>query len=146
MTNGETKSGDQASENKSFHDHINPLLAGLFYPSESDEPFEPVTCYLDQVEPLTGTQIKDWLMLPPSVYVEEVPEGEFWEPVVTGQDWYTDDERASTARFQQLKKVLDGELTVRQVFRVGETEIDAYLLGRRADGSRAGLKTKIVQT
>lgn len=146
MTNEEPKSSDPASESSSFPDHINPLLAGLFYPSESDEPIEPVTCYLNQAEPLTDTQLKDWLMLPPSTYVAEKPENEFWEPVITEQDWHTDEDRAITARFQQLKKTLEDELTGRQVFYVGETEIDVYLLGRRADGERVGIKTMIVQT
>lgn len=130
----------------SFPDLINPLLTGLFYPSESDEPVELTTCYLNQTEPLTVSQIKDWLMLPPSAGVEETPEADFWEPVVTEQDWYGDDEKARTAQFGQLKKALETELTGRQVFRVGETEIDVYLLGRPKNGDRAGIKTKIVQT
>lgn len=146
MTNEEPKSSGPTEENRSFPEQINPLLPGLFYPGESDEPIEPVTCYLDQAEPLTDSQVKDWLMLPPSVYVEQTPEGEFWEPVIAEQDWYGDDEKARTARFQQLKTLLDKTLTGRQVFRVGETEIDLYLLGRQADGSRAGIKTTTVQT
>ncbi|GAB3643735.1 hypothetical protein GCM10027423_43720 [Spirosoma arcticum] len=146
MTNEEPKPSDPASESRPFPDHINPLLAGLFYPSESDEPIEPVTCYLNQAELLTDSQLKDWLMLPPSTYVDERPENEFWEPVITEQDWHGDEDRSITARFQQLKEMLDNELTGRQVFYVGETEIDVYLLGRRADGERVGIKTMIVQT
>ncbi|MDB5240512.1 MAG: nuclease [Spirosoma sp.] len=147
MTNEEPKRSDTAAEIKPlFTDEINPLLADLFYPSESDEPIEPVTCYLNQPEPLTVSQIKDWLMLPPSVYVEERPETEFWAPITTEQDWYDDEEKARTARSGQLKKRLEDELTVRQVFRVGESEIDVYLLGRQADGQRAGIKTKVVAT
>lgn len=147
MTSEDPAPSDPAANDTSFPDHINPLLAGLFYPSESDEPIEPVTGDLRQAEPLTNSQLKDWLGLPPSVPVAEVPEAYFWEPVVTEeQDWYGDEERAVAARFQQLKKVLEDELTVRQVFHVGETEIDVYLLGRRVDGTRAGIKTKIVQT
>ena len=146
MTNEEPKNNDPVTQSKSFHDQINPLLAGLFYPSESDEPVEPLTCYLDQPELLTVSQIKDWLMLPPSVCVDEMPETEFWEPVITEQDWYDDVEKAVTARFQQLRSLVECELTERQVFRVGETEVDLYLLGRLADGTRAGIKTRIVET
>lgn len=146
MTNEDPERNDPTADDTSFPDHINPLLAGLFYPSESDEPIEPVTCYLRQAEPLTNSQLRDWLMLPPSVRVEEVPEAHFWEPVVTEQDWYGDEERAIAARFRQLRQDLENELTGRQVFRVGQTEIDVYLLGRRADGQRVGIKTMIVQT
>ena len=146
MTNEGPKSSDLTSETASFSDKLTPLLVDLFYPSESDEPVEPVTCHLKQPEPLTVSQIKDWQMLPPSVYVEETSEAEFWEPVVMDEDWYGEEEKARTATFQKLKQLIEKELTVRQVFRVGESEMDVYLIGRRADGERVGVKTKIVQT
>jgi Nuclease A inhibitor-like protein len=147
MTNEESKSTESVSENEpSFCDQINPLLTGLFYPSESDEPIEAVTCYLNQPEPLTVSQVKDWQMLPPAIYVDELPEAEFWQPVTTDEEWYTDEEKRRTTQFQQLKTTVETELTVRQVFRVGETERDVYLLGRQVNGERAGFRTKIVQT
>ena len=118
----------------------------LLYPSESDEPLEFVTCYLDQEEPLTVSQIRDWQMLPPSVWVEEIPEADFWVPVTMIEDWYDDEEKARTEKFRQLKAFVQNELTVRQVFRTGTVEIDVYLLGRQTDGQRAGLKTKVVET
>lgn len=147
MTNEEPKSTESVSESKpSFYDQINPLLTGLFYPSESDEPIEAVTCYLGQPEPLTVSQLKDWQMLPPAVYVDERPETEFWEPVTTDEEWYNEEEKQRTTQFKELKKTVETELTVRQVFCVGESEQDVYLLGRLANGERAGFKTKIVQT
>ena len=146
MTNEEPKSSGTSTENKSFSDQINPLLTDLLYPSESDEPLEVVTCYLKQAEPLTVSQIKDWQMLPPSVYVEEIPESDFWEPVTTEQNWYEEEEKARTKKFQELKQFLENQLAVRQVFRVGESEMDVYLLGRQTDGERAGIRTTIVQT
>lgn len=146
MTNEELKSSGPVTETSSFSEQINPLLTGLFYPGESDEPVEPVTCYLDQPELLTNSQIRDWLMLSTSVCVAEMAEAEFWEPVITEQDWYGDDEKTRTRQFQQLKKRLEDTLTERQVFRVGDAEIDVYLLGRQADGTRTGIKTMIVQT
>ena len=146
MTNDEPKRNESPPDTGSFSEQIAPLLTDLLYPSESDEPLEPVTCYLDQQEPLTVSQIKDWQMLPPSIYVEETPEADFWEPVVTQQDWYGDDEKARAEKFQHLQTFLETELSVRQVFRVGEAELDVYLLGRTATGERAGIKTKVVQT
>ncbi len=146
MTNEHPKSSGPAAETKPFHDLINPLLAGLLYPSESDEPLEPITCYLTQPQPLTPSQVKDWQLLPPSVCVEEIDEAEFWEPVIREQDWYGNVEKERTARFGQLKKFIETELTGRQVFRAGQTEIDLYLLGQQKNGERAGIKTKIIET
>ena len=148
MTSPTDERNDQPGEKQTFEQIITPLLADLYYPSESDEPLETVTCYLKQAEPLTVSQIKDWQMLPPSIYVEEMPEESFWEPVITDEDWYGEEEKARTTKFQALKQLLEQKLTVRQVFRVGESEMDVFLLGRLPDeeGERAGLKTKIVQT
>lgn len=148
MTNEDSScpSPQSTSEIHGFAEQSSPLLPDLLYPSESDEPLDLVTCYLSQTEPLTVSQIKDWLMLPPAVYVDEIPEADFWGPVTTEQDWYGDEEKTRTTKFKTLKTLVETELSVRQVFRVGETEIDVYLLGREANGQRAGLKTKIVQT
>ncbi|MFD2934571.1 nuclease A inhibitor family protein [Spirosoma flavum] len=146
MTNENSKSSDEVLKNISFSEQVTPLLTDLLYPSESDEPVETVTCYFKQAEPLTVSQLKDWLLLPPSTYVEEIPEADFWEPVTTEQDWYSDDEKARTAQFKHLKQALENDLAVRQVFQVGESEIEVYLLGRQVDGERVGIKTKIIQT
>lgn len=146
MTNETQKSSGELPKNMPLNDQLTPLLTDLFYPSESDEPIEPATCYLKQAEPLTVSQIKDWLMLPPSIYVEETPESDFWDVVVREEDWYGEEEKARTAKFQQVKEILENELTGRQVFQVGESEKDVYLLGRQQEGDRAGIKTKIIQT
>ena len=133
-------------ETRPFAQQITPLLADLLYPSESDEPIEFVETYLRMAEPLTVSHIKDWLMLPPSNYVEEITEAEFWEPVVTVEDWFEEEEKARTAQYQTLKTTLETTLTERQVFRVGQTEIDVYLLGKPTEGPRVGLKTRVVET
>jgi hypothetical protein len=146
MTNETQKSSDEVLKNTLLSEQLTSLLPDLFYPSESDEPVELVSCYLKQDYPLTVSQIKDWLMLPPAIYVEETEESDFWAPVVQEEDWYGEDEKTRTATFRKLKEILEKELTVRQVFRVGESEKDVYLLGRQQDGERAGIKTKIVQT
>ncbi|MBO0936826.1 nuclease A inhibitor family protein [Fibrella sp. HMF5335] len=138
---------EQQSAQRPFSEAVAPLLSDLLYPSESDEPIEPVETYLKMAEPLTASHIKDWLMLPPSTYVEEQPEADFWAPVTTIEDWFGDDEKATAAKFHILKTTLETTLTNRQVFRVGNTEIDVYLLGKPAEGEpRVGIKTKVVET
>ena len=146
MTSNDAERNGPTASDMPFEQTVTPLLTNLFYPSESDEPFEPVSCYLNQPEPLTVSQIKDWQMLPPSIYVEERPEAEFWDPVTTEQDWYGDDENARTDDFRKLHEFITTTLTNRQVFYVGKSEMDVYLLGQLPAGERAGFKTKVVQT
>jgi hypothetical protein len=146
MISDQPATPNQPTDSASFTAQVQPLLTDLLYPSESDEPLEIVTCYLTQPEPLTVSQIKDWQMLPPSTFVEETTEEAFWKPVLTEQDWYGDEEKARTAKFNALKQALESSLTERQVFRAGESEIDVFLLGRLASGERVGLKTLVVET
>jgi Nuclease A inhibitor-like protein len=124
---------------------IQPLLADLLYPSESDEAVMWVTCYLGQPEPLIVSQITDWLMQPPGVLVEERPETDFWRVSVI-EDWFGEDEKKRAEQFQRVQQFIENHLTDRQFFRVGQIEIDLYLLGKTPDGKRAGLKTKVIET
>lgn len=145
--NAETASEkDKAETRSALQQAIESLLTDLLYPSESDEPIHFVTCYLSRETALTGSQIEEWLMVPPSVFVEELPENEFWEPVTIQEEWHGDEEKKRTEAFRSLKNVIEQHLSVRQFFRVGDSEIDIYLLGRTAQGDRAGLKTKVVET
>ena len=125
---------------------LSDLLTDLFYPGESDEPVDYVDYTVDFEPPMTVSQVKDLLLISPEIYVEEIPEDGFWEPVVTDQAWYDEDEKIRTARFIELQKTVQAILSDCQVFRVGENEVDLYLLGRKADGCWAGLKTLVVDT
>ncbi|MFC5408448.1 nuclease A inhibitor family protein [Larkinella bovis] len=125
---------------------LTELLRDLLYPSESDEPLESVAYPIALDSPLTPSQLRDLLGIKPDVYVEEIPEAEFWKPVVVDQDWYEDEEKQRTKRFRQVRHLLRKLVKNRQVFRVGETEVDVYLLGRKKDGHWAGLKTRVVET
>lgn len=145
MTQEPEHSNPNAEPSASVIDKIAPLLPDLLYPSESDEPVAWVTCPLTTDELLTVSQLKGWLMLPPAVFVEERPEADFWQPVTTEEDWYGDDEKARTKTFTALKALMES-LPDRQFFRVGDTEVELYLLGRLPDKSRAGLTTKVVET
>ncbi|MCY7360154.1 MAG: nuclease A inhibitor family protein [Rudanella sp.] len=142
-TVSETRPADMPS---ALEQTIKPLIADLLYPSESDEPLTYVTCYLKQESCLTGSQIEEWLMLPPAVFVEEVPETNFWKPVTRDEEWYGEEEKKRSVAFWHLQQEIEKHLSTRQVFRVGDTEIDIYLLGRTTEGSRAGLKTRVVET
>ncbi len=129
----------------SLIDQLQPLLTDLLFPSESDEPVVMLTIPFDSPDPLSVSQLKNSLLIPSSMFAEEVPESWFWD-AVTDQDYTDDESKARNAQFANVKTLLDAQLTNRQVFRVGATEIDVYLLGQLPDGSRAGLQTKVIET
>ena len=51
--------------------------------------------------------------------------------------------RTNSAKLQQA---VDQRLSGLRVFRIGEVNIDVYVVGRTADGQWAGLKTHSVET
>jgi hypothetical protein len=122
------------------------LLTDLYYPSESDEPIAYVDYSIEAPAPLTSDQLHQYLGIDPETRVEEMPEADFWQPLISEEDWYGDEERARTAQSRKVQEAIHQCLTNRQVFRVGETEVDVYLLGQQPNGHWAGLKTNVVET
>ncbi|GAB3275589.1 nuclease A inhibitor family protein [Larkinella harenae] len=125
---------------------LSELVNDLLYPSESDEPVEYVEYPIDFEPPLTTEHVRDLLLITPEIYIEELSEADFWYPAITDQDWYVEEEKERTRRFTELQKRIEQLLNNRQVFRVGDVEMDLCLLGRKEDGHWAGLKTRVIDT
>ncbi len=53
---------------------------------------------------------------------------------------------AECKRYQRLVKLLQTHLTDLKVYRLGEVEIDVYVLGKTESGAIAGLATISVET
>ncbi len=62
------------------------------------------------------------------------------------EDWHDQDERETVQQFQNLVSVLKQNLSQLQVFRVGNINIDAYIVGVTPSGDWTGLSTKLVET
>lgn len=134
------------TKEKDQETNLSALLADLYYPSESDEPIEWVDFAEPAETPLTADSLKALVKADPAAKAEERTEEDFWAPLVEEQDWYEEEEKATVERFKALREEINRHLTCRQVFRVGETEVDLYLLGRDEKGHWAGLKTMVVET
>ena len=49
-------------------------------------------------------------------------------------------------KFRDLQQTLQDTLSDVKVFRVGETNLDIYVVGKTPEGEWAGLKTEAVET
>ena len=58
----------------------------------------------------------------------------------------TTPKRETARRFQRLAQLLKETLEDVTVYKVGEVEIDAYVVGKTRSGALAGVKTKLVET
>ena len=110
-------------------------VAGLLYPSESDEPFEVFT--LPATEGSSRAAVAARATANANAMSEQTLEAFFGELV--------DDDQA--IRFESLRKVLESNLSGLGVFRVTRgSEVDVYIVGRALDGAWIGLKTLSVET
>ena len=67
-------------------------------------------------------------------------------PVLTIEDWYEQAELDLVDRYTNLLESINTNLAQVQVFRVGEVEINIYIIGKTPTGDIIGLKTLSVET
>jgi hypothetical protein len=117
---------------------------GLMFQSETDAPFEVVEWPGEQGKPDKG-RVLELAELPADTPVKVKSLDAFFKDATREEDWHDDEEKAQVERFKQLVQTLKETLADVKVFLAGDTESDAYIVGR-ANGGWAGLKTKVVQT
>ncbi|MBO9702135.1 MAG: nuclease A inhibitor family protein [Sporocytophaga sp.] len=122
---------------------IKEASAGLYYLSESDYPFEVVQ--FDDTNHIESSLI-ELSHLDKSSKVEKVTLEYFFRNMTKVYPESTDDQKMFAAKFIMLQNMLQEELTDIVVYRVGETRIDAFIIGKLKDGTLGGLKTKVVET
>lgn len=80
------------------------------------------------------------------ISVKSVGVESFFEQALAPKPWHTDADKAQIAQLQHLKTLLTNSLKNLQVYRCGEVEITALVLGFAADSIIAGVKTTLVET
>ena len=71
---------------------------------------------------------------------------DFFAIATQEEDWHDEEERETVKLFQNLVSVLKQNLSHLQVYRVGNTNIDACIVGMTPCGDWTGLSTKLVET
>lgn len=116
----------------------------LQWMSESEAPFEIVTwdCKPDRFDEQKLLQLTDHSEDSP---IETVEFDQFFAVPTQVQAWQSEDEIAIAHQYQTLTDVLKQHLQNLKVYRVGEVELDVYILGN-TDDTIAGLSTKAIET
>jgi hypothetical protein len=124
-------------------DTLKQATEGLLYTSESDYPFD---VFLWQTNTLTPKQLLTKTKHAKNTPVQVGDFAQFFAQVTEEKDWYGPEEKEKVAKYKQLVNTLQTLLSDIQVYRVGEIEIDVYLVGKTSEGSLAGISTKVVET
>lgn len=117
----------------------------LFWISESEAPFEVVTWedHVDQFDDRTLLKLTNHAEVDP---VETIEFDQFFEYPMQVQDWHGEEEAAIAHQYQCLAETLKQNLHNLKVYRIGEIQLDIYILGMTDSGNIAGLATKAVET
>jgi hypothetical protein len=124
---------------------LEKAVKGLIYLSESDAPFE-VVYWPGNKKPLTPESISKLSGSKPGAPVAVISVKDFFEPLTEAEDWHEAEEKALVKKYQGLQETLRQQLTNLQIFKVGQVNVDVYLVGLTAEGDIAGVKTKAVET
>jgi Nuclease A inhibitor-like protein len=124
---------------------LNHLSTGLMMPSESDFPFETFAWDIMDID-LSPEIVLHQLNLEESTPIETQNFNQFFEYVTEYQDWHSPEEKQIVRKFRELVEGLEQNLTDLEVYRIGESQIDAYVVGKTKLGNWAGIKTKLIET
>jgi hypothetical protein len=118
---------------------------GLLYQSESDEPFTPFM-WKKAEGALTPDVVLKRARKGTGTPVQVVSLQDFFKNLTADQDWYGDEEKATTERYRNLQKGIEQNLKDPKVFKVGKTKVTLFLVGQTDSGDWVGLKTTAVET
>ena len=119
---------------------------GLYFMSESDHPFETVGFKPEKPEEPIESSLLEYLGLPEGTVVEKQDLTYFLRNQTRDLPEHGTEEKARAQKFRELEALLKQEIPDISVYRIGQVQIDAYLIGKLPDGSLGGLKTKQVET
>ena len=139
-------SESQPKEEISLEKCINSLISDLLYPSESDEEIAYFEMQLSTAENITLANFRMFNGIRPEAIIQEINLEKFFAPLVKIEDWFGENEKKWAEDSMKLKQILLEKLKDIRILKVGEIEIDVYLIGKAEENKWAGLKTKVIET
>jgi Nuclease A inhibitor-like protein len=127
-------------------DLLTTATADLDWSSESDEPFAVLYWPDWGVDKLDASVLATQVNAADQTPIAEVALDEFFQPAITAQDWHEAADRAVIKRYKKVVSALQQQLTELTVYRVGQTEVDVYILGKTPAGHWLALKTLVVES
>lgn len=116
---------------------------GLLWRSETDCPFEVAVLSTHDQLPSIDRLLKNY---PDDTPVATVSLDDFFGQATLERAWFDSRELTLVKRYRNLRDLLETTLENLQVYRIGNVEMDVYLIGETEDEQLIGVKTKVVET
>lgn len=130
--------------NSEILEQLRTAADSLLMISESEYPLEAFLW--SATPPATPEKVIQQTNHPQDIPIKIVGVDDFFQVSITPEDWHEEEEKATVKRFQSLVQTLKENLSNLQVYRLGNKEIDAYVIGETPTGDLAGISTQVVET
>lgn len=127
-----------------FFATLTRACSGLIYVSETDSPIVPFVGH--KTKKVTPKALLESINTSVGTPIQCVGPDRFFDRLTRHQDWYGEAETASAKRFKELKQLMESELRELSLFRVGQIQIDIYVIGLDRNGTLAGIQTRAIET
>ena len=125
---------------------LEKLSEGLLFPSETDNPLVSFYWKINTQEPLTSARVLEVLEKPADTPIKTQEVAGFFKRVTPVREFFDEKQREEAPKFQVVMDYLSEHLQDLMVFRIGEFEIEAFVVGRASFGGFAGVSTLLVET
>lgn len=128
---------------KGLRQALDDACRGLVYVSETDSPIVPVLSATPNdvtVEEFIKNAVRS------NGPVEKRPTAAFFDRLTSEKAWQNEEERSNAGRFSKLRAIVLEQLDGTATYRIGRVQVDIFVLGRDAEGSIAGIRTRSVET
>lgn len=126
---------------------FNALSEGLLFMSEGDFPASSFFWDVPGASgALTPQQFLKQLVLPVGTIFQERELDRFFRPQLRLDDPEDTEQVEMVEKFKALKAALEENLNNIKVYRVGEIQIQAYVVGETSFGGYAGILTTLIET
>ncbi len=125
---------------------IKLLSQDLLWTSESDYPFDIFIWSNQELKEVNTENLLQKIHRSLDTPVKVIDMEGFFQRATIEKDWYDLEEKEVAKKYQVLVETLKQNLNNIQVYKIGEVEIDVYIVGQLKSGDWVGLSTKAVET
>jgi spermidine/putrescine-binding protein len=114
--------------------------------SESEYPFEVFFWEAEDKQDIKSELILQKTGHSPDTPIELIDIDSFFAIATAEQNWHSSEDKETVKKYRNLVKIIKDNLTDLKVARIGEIEIDVYIIGKTSSNDFAGLSTKVIET
>ncbi len=132
--------------NLEIFEALDAATKGLLWMSESDYPFEAFIWEFGEKISLSNEIVLKITKHSLDTPIKFIEFNSFFQGRVTPKNWHNEAEAETVRRYQQLVLMMPEYLSNLKVYKVGEIEVDIYIVGKTPTGDYAGLATVSIET